>query len=66
MHPDPEELLNKRSDIMSRCLDQKKYLFRKYDRKHDYLFNKYILNPYIYLEINFVCEGFFLVVFNRR
>ena len=33
MYPDPEELLNKRSEIMSRCTHERKYLLSNYDGK---------------------------------
>ena len=31
--PHPEELLNKRSEIMSRCTHERKYLLSNYDSK---------------------------------
>ena len=33
MYPDPEEFLNKRSEIMSGCPHERKYLLSNYDSK---------------------------------
>ena len=33
MYPDPEELLNKPSELMSRCPHERKYLLSNYDSK---------------------------------
>ena len=35
MYPDPDELLNKHSEIKSRCLHERKYLLSNYDSKID-------------------------------
>ena len=54
-YPDPEELLNKRSEIASRCPHQKTNSYWEIMTvKTDWLLNKYILNTYIYRKINFV------------